>query len=71
MTKHDRAKMEQRLTRALPLLRSGTYVHHNMARFVALEVDRAVRAERKAWRDAEELRPKAIRRRWKPGGSIL
>jgi hypothetical protein len=53
MTKQDRAKMEARLDRALPLWSSGVSSRRNLARFVALEVTRAVSAERK---DQQELR---------------
>jgi hypothetical protein len=57
MNKPDRAKMESRLDRSLPTVESLSF--DRVAEFVALEVDRAVRAKRKTWRAAA-----LERRRW-------
>ena len=53
MTKRDREKMVGRMFRRLQKL---GLANAPVAWFVADEVDRAVRIERKAWHDAEELR---------------
>jgi hypothetical protein len=63
MNKHDRAKMESRLRRTLDDdwdISEGT--RSAFIDICSREVDRAVRAERRAWRDTENLRLSALRR---------
>jgi hypothetical protein len=56
MNKHDRAKMVKRLHVAIPWLASGHPQDQDQIVDACIsEVDRAVRAERKAQRDTEEL----------------
>lgn len=53
MNKHDRAKMVRRMYRRF----KGTHLANPLVSwFVQSEVDRAVRAERKAWKNAEVRR---------------
>lgn len=62
MTARDRAKMERRLARAWrrgPGLRLS---NEEIAIFTVREVDRAVRAERAAFRATEELRAAQAKR---------
>lgn len=62
MNKHDRAKLQRR-ARRMCVQHPGLWMHENsVAKFTAREVDRAIRAERKAWKDAEELRESHLRR---------
>jgi hypothetical protein len=51
MNKPDRAKMESRLDRSLPTVESLSF--DRVAEFVALEVDRALNAERRRRKDPE------------------
>lgn len=53
MTKHDRAKLQARTERFFP--EGDGITVSDIECFAALEVTRAVRAERKAQRDTEEL----------------
>ena len=55
MTKQDRAKMVSRLSKRFDYKTIGPEVCWEIETTVACEVDRAVRAERKAQRDTEEL----------------
>ena len=56
MTKAERTKMEKRVYAAIPWLTSGALQdQRQIMDACAREVDRAVRAERKAQRNTEEL----------------
>jgi ferric-dicitrate binding protein FerR (iron transport regulator) len=56
MNKHDRAKLLKRLHEAIPWLASGHPQDQDQIVDACIsEVDRAVRAERKAWKDAEKI----------------
>jgi hypothetical protein len=61
MNKHDRQKMICRMSKDITWARGFTAASiGELARFVFREVDRAVRAERKAQRDTEDLRLSAL-----------
>jgi len=63
MNKHDRQKMRDRFIKDLAgRFFSRELTIDDLADFTAREVDRAVRAERKAQRDTEDLRLSALRR---------
>jgi hypothetical protein len=60
MNKNDRAKMEERLSKAVTWIFDGPTATAGIKRFVASEVDRAVRAERKSRRIESQTRAKAM-----------